>query len=255
MKKIFNTTPCLSQEEIRQYLAKDLPEDRRYELENHMLDCPLCHDAVEGFAAHYNFEGDSQLSEIEETIQLREQAAPEAKARPIRRLLLNRIAASLLFLILATSAILYWQSGHQERLYQAYYESPDTDLFAGLRSGSASSDTEGALDQAMNFYKQKAFEQSLPHFEEYFAQSPENATANFLAGTAYLEVNRLASAEEHFHISRINSGVFYEQATWYLALIHIRVGNKEEATVFLNELVKGSQKSYRDKARTLLKEL
>ena len=94
-KKIFTTTPCLKPEEIRQYLSNELSEDSRYEAENHMLDCPLCHDAVEGFAAHYNFEEDPQLRQIEETIQLGEETAATPQIRPVRSLLINRIAASL----------------------------------------------------------------------------------------------------------------------------------------------------------------
>jgi len=255
MKKIFTTTPCLSPEEVRQYLAKDLSEDRRYEVENHMLDCPLCHDTVEGFAAHYNFEEDPQLHQIEEAIQLREQADAPPQIRPVRSLLLNRIAASLLFLVLASAAVLYWQSGRQQRLYQAYYESPDTDLFAGLRSGSAANAEEGALDQAMQFYEQSDFEQSLSYFEEYLAQSPENATANFLAGTAYLEANQLAAATEQFKIARINSEAFYEEATWYLALIHIRLKDAAAAIPLLEELAQGEGSNYKAKATALLEDL
>ena len=48
MSKIFDVRPCLSREEITEYLTGSLTETKRFEIENHLLDCPLCSDAVDG---------------------------------------------------------------------------------------------------------------------------------------------------------------------------------------------------------------
>lgn len=51
MKPIFQIHQCLSEENIKGYLTNRLSEEERFRVENHLLDCPLCSDAVDGYAA------------------------------------------------------------------------------------------------------------------------------------------------------------------------------------------------------------
>ena len=95
-KLVFQPMKCLSQDEIRLYLIGELDESSRYRVENHLLDCPLCSDAVEGFAENYNFDKDEQLDELKKAISKKSIQAPLGSKEIYWTL--NRIADGLLSL-------------------------------------------------------------------------------------------------------------------------------------------------------------
>ena len=49
LPNIFMPSQCLAGEEVKAYLDGSISEEGRRRVENHLLDCPLCSDAVEGF--------------------------------------------------------------------------------------------------------------------------------------------------------------------------------------------------------------
>ena len=76
MEKLFSSSKCLGQDEIQKYLKEQLTNQERFRVENHLLDCPLCTDAVEGFANGYNFDEDIELREIETALATAEKTSP-----------------------------------------------------------------------------------------------------------------------------------------------------------------------------------
>ena len=105
---VFQSTECLSQEEIRLYLKGELNEAARYRIENHLLDCPLCSDAVEGFASEYNFDENRELDELKTAINRKIAEPPNLSKSTI--FTLNRIAAAIIFLIISSATIFYWNT-------------------------------------------------------------------------------------------------------------------------------------------------
>ena len=105
MKEIIVPTPCLTQQEIRNYLQSNTDDEKRYRIENHLLDCPLCNAAVEGLSEHYNFEEHNDLDELEDTIRDQYQES-EVKVveMPRRRPILARIASVAAILLLVVAA-------------------------------------------------------------------------------------------------------------------------------------------------------
>jgi anti-sigma factor RsiW len=126
MKPIFQAHTCLSEQDIRKYLDGQLDAAARHRVENHLLDCPLCEDALEGY-------------------ELMRQATPKpvAQSQPLRavrggRLSLVRIAASLLFVI--ASVLIYYfvfTTPNPENLYQAYYEPYESEMMQLFRQGAS----------------------------------------------------------------------------------------------------------------------
>ena len=103
MKKIFQATTCLSQEEMIQYANGEIAAERRYKIENHLLDCPLCKDALEGFTSISKTESD--LSDLYDRIDSK---SPLTAKSPVKRMIpWNRIAAGILFLLTIGAA--FWQ--------------------------------------------------------------------------------------------------------------------------------------------------
>mgnify|MGYP006299637873 CR=1 FL=1 len=49
METLFESTPCLTDADIRKYVGQDLNPEDRFRVENHLLDCPLCSEALDGF--------------------------------------------------------------------------------------------------------------------------------------------------------------------------------------------------------------
>ncbi len=251
MKKIFENSSCLTSDELKAYLQETMDEEQRYRAENHLLDCPLCTAAVEGFANQYDFDKDKQLEELQERF-----SPPAAKARPPRRFsLFNRIAAALLLLVVSLAALLYWQSQSSERLYQAYFQQPDSELLASVRSANAGSPLHPDFDKAMQLFNDQRYKESTAYFRDYLNSQPENAAVNFYAGVALLESGEAAAAAEQLETARINSEQFYEEASWYLALAHIRMEEPREARTVLKELLKYKDGFYKEKATALLEKI
>jgi hypothetical protein len=50
MQLLFQEHKCLSEKDIQNYINGQLSTDERHRLENHLLDCPLCDDAVDGYS-------------------------------------------------------------------------------------------------------------------------------------------------------------------------------------------------------------
>lgn len=49
VKNIFGSTDCLSEQDLRNYAAKKLNTDEMHRIEQHLVDCELCSEAVEGY--------------------------------------------------------------------------------------------------------------------------------------------------------------------------------------------------------------
>ena len=238
MKDLFATTQCLSQEQIRDYLKGSLNEEARYEVENHLLDCELCSAAVEGFAESYNFDENRELEELAQRFS--SQKAAEAQIRPLRRNYrwLNRVAAAAILLILPLAAWMYWNAQSEERLFARYFESYTSDYLA-TRSSNPSKDLHHSLlEKAVERYQQKEYLQSIPLLEVYLEKVPENTIAAFHAGMACLEVGQTSKAIQYLEVVRLNDAQYYEEASWYLALAHVQLGQEETARAILNDLLK-----------------
>lgn len=51
MKKILNQSPCLNEQDIKQYLEEQLSDETHYRTESHLIDCSACREATEAYAS------------------------------------------------------------------------------------------------------------------------------------------------------------------------------------------------------------
>src|SRR5215204_6074937 len=49
-KEIFSETGCINREILLRYKDAKLRDPEKHEVEKHLVDCPLCTEAIEGFA-------------------------------------------------------------------------------------------------------------------------------------------------------------------------------------------------------------
>ena len=245
---------CLSRETIQNYLQTKITNEERFEVENHLLDCPLCADAVEGFANHYNFEENTELEQIKETIDQQTANAPtEATIRslPVRRFSMNHIAAAILMLLIPIAGFFYWQSENTSQLAQAFNPIKDDVMLAELRANNTSDFKNNNLKKGMGYYDLNEYQKSLDYYQLALQEEPENSIASFYAGVVSMELENPETAISYLTTSRLNDERFYEQSTWYLIMAHLKLQQKEKAKILLKDLLKNKENIYYDKAMKL----
>ena len=238
-----------------QYLREELDEADRYRIENHLLDCPLCSDAVEGYANLHNFEEDGQLDTLQQAFPTASPPLEVVKKPTVtRRRLFPAVAAAASVLLLISAIWLYWQSGTSERLYQAYHESFLPENLAAIRSVEENTNTN-AFKEGLEAYQQGAYLQSIPLLEDHLMAHSEDVQATLLLGLAYLENGQALEAAEKLEIVRLNSTDYYEDASWYASLAHIKAGQLEEAREILMDLQRLEDGYYKEEVKTILNKL
>ncbi len=240
MKPIFELTECLSPEDIRLYRTNQLGDADRHRVEDHLLDCPLCQAAVEGQPT----ESDEAMASIFAKIDAR----VEQTAAPVRKLpfwTFNRIAATVLFLIVGTAVVWYAQS-------ERGGISPDTNI--ALR-GVAESLAKTSFPEGVDLYNNKNYRASLTYFEKALQEQPEDAVASFYAGLSALETGDLPTAEQYLRQARFNGDQIYEEASWSLVQVYRQLNQSESTKAVLQDLLKLDTPGTRKRAQQMLEEL
>jgi len=255
MKDIFTKHDCLSSQQVQDYLREDLRGEDLYNVENHIADCPLCSAAMDGFTENgFEKEDHNFLKEIEQHVKGHAEQK-EAIVKPLRSRLgmLNRIAAAVLVLFIPISMFLYWNNNttSTDGLYTAYFE--------GINMNQANRSIEEnqmnpLLKNTLHNYQNNNHEASIAGFEQYLETNSENASIELLLGISYLEESYYEKAAKSFNTVRINSERNYEDATWYLALTHLKKEEISSAKDLLDELIQNDVKGngyYTEKAKEL----
>ncbi len=256
MKDLFTASPHLSPEKIRDYLAAQLDDQERFEVENHLLDCELCNAAVEGFS---EFPAELEAPKIEALAKRfpPQEMAKEAQLSPLRRSYTwrNRLAIAAAVLLLPLAAWWYWQAQNSDPFFSQFYQSYQSDFLA-VRSPENPADP--LLKEGILQYQNQNYSASLPLLESYLEEEPEQSVAAFHAGMASIELGETRQAIAYLERVRLNDPQYYEDATWYLILAHLKLQEKEEAQALLDDLLKIDQGFYEAKAQqiktTLLEE-
>jgi len=251
MKKIFQTTQCLSKEVLERYAKGAITGDLRFQVENHLLDCPLCNTAVEGFAV---VDSDTTIlfNEIFEEIDTKTTNPSQIDTRPNRQIPWNNIAAGLFFLITLGAAFWYFQGSQADRSYLAYFETQDKNLIArSIDEGNLSAD----LQPGLSLFNNGELHASLSFFEDYLKLKPESSIAAYYAGMSALELGELGRAFSFLLSARLNDEQLYDLTTWGLVRIHLEREEQAEAILLLEELTKAEDSYIKDNAMSLLKEL
>lgn len=249
-KSIFQSTDCLSQDEIQLYLNEKLEVASRHRVENHLLDCPLCAEAMEGFEA-YDFEKDRQLEDLKIAINIDDIESP--KMQEANLWAINRMAAAVLLLLVSTAAFFYWSAKKSEKSFLAEFESSNG-LMENVRGESDFSEGR-EYSAGIDFYRNENYEKSLLFFDNILETQPENAMAHYFSGLSALGLGEIGKAIENLSYARFNEEKYYEQATWYLILANLEIENTEEAKALITDLLKIEGGYYSAKAEELLEKI
>lgn len=257
MNQIFKTSTHLSRQQLSSYLQGKLTKEEQFSVENHLLDCPLCSAAVEGFGAQANI--DQAIKASEELNYKGRTIERKSTLRPLRAI--ASIAAVAVLSLGLGWLVFNLNESNPDELFASYYDVYANDVTVTLR-GEEGEITNVALQTAMSAYDQQDYQKSALLLEEMIAANPEDVIATYYAGLSYLELGQLkkaadylAKAANYLEMTRLNNSVYYTSATWYLALTNIKQGKINEAKQILKDLRNSNDSFYVKKAKALLKEL
>ena len=248
---VFQSTECLSKEEIRLYLKGELNEAARYRAENHLLDCPLCSDAVEGFAGEYNFDEDQELEDLK--IVIKKKIVEPTLSSNTNIFTLNRIAAAVIFLVVSSAVLFYWNTQKVENTILAEIQSSNNTM--GSVRGISDFEFGELYMEGIELFRNEKYQESLFFFENLLETQPENPTAHYFTGISALNLGELEQAIENLTYARLNDENFYEDATWQLILANLGIGNTTEAKALIDDLLKIEGGFYSSNAEKLKEKL
>ncbi len=229
---IINNRSCLTKGEIQRYVNKTSTKEERFEIDNHLLDCDLCDAALEGYTQHSD--------EIYTS-------SSNSKASKFKWFYLA--AATLLLLITAIAFIGYKNANQPAETFAEFYQKPQWDIQS---RGENESDQ---YTQAIQTYNQGNYAAALNAFVELIKIHPEDNRLRLYKGIAELEDGNLSQAEDELQTVRINSDIYFQEASWYLALLKVKTEEKTEAIQLVDELLNIKDDFYHQKAAQLKNEL
>ena len=249
LNDLFDANQCLSEEELTGYIKGSLSVEERFRVENHLLDCPLCADAVEGFQLA---SGTTSLPELSELQKKWSGAGKSQVAMPRIVSMVTRMAAVAVIILAA-----YWGFFRQQstgQLFESYYTSYQLDIPVNMRSVDAPTAMMPTLVKALQEYDSGHYESSLKGFQSALAEDPGNEIARFYHSLTQLELGDFEGAIEGLKTVAEGSGIYKDKASWYLSLAYLKLGHHGEAKEILTKIV--SEKGYQsERAKSLMKQL
>ncbi len=246
-----NQSSCLSMEEIQDYLTNRADDALRFRVEDHLLDCPLCAAAMEGYSANIAQAPDSINQELE-ALRARMQERLQEEVPAPRIVIWNRVAAAAMIALALGAAWMYWHHTEHERLYAGVFRPMESDLLS-LRGEADAVPAEKAAP--LRLYDAGRFEEALPLFVQYLEAQPADFYTALYGGIAAVEAEQYELAQTWLENVRFNAPEYYAEATWYLALAHLRAGERKECMALLEELQEAKDADWAEQAANLLKKM
>ena len=239
MEESFKPRACLSLIELEHYVNGNISNDQILDIENHLLDCPLCSDAIEGLEPVLANREDinHDLSSIIEQIEQKEDSMNGHTIRsPFRLAWLNRVAAILLLGVIGYAVYYYYTESLPERLADKYFILPPN-KYAAMRSAPLEPEASNKdLATAIAHYHAEQYQRSLSYFSAYLTQTPDDHDARMMYTVALFEVDQLNHAEKQLLFVQQSPDGNSEIVQWYLALVYLALHEKDKAMPILKVL-------------------
>ena len=251
---------CITSTDIVAYLNDRLSAAESYAIEEHLLDCPLCATAVEGYFRTSNQDLlsnstlDLELKNMVTTNAALQELPVTSAPLPSIKKMSNRfwLAAAVLLLALPFGYYFYENSPKPAQLsaeYGSLMPAPE----AVVRGENAIATTD--LQHAFLAYEQADYATSFSKFQAIATADPQNTEAAFYAGLSAIGKKDAKQAEfflEKVHLSPENANS--NDAIWYLAMLELDKNNTQRAKDFLHELA-ATPNDWQEKAKMMLAKL
>lgn len=231
IEDLLGETDCLTKVEIRDYVGGKLIASELHRVEVHLIECPLCADAVEGARL---------LSPTELAVFGDE---PRGRmATPVWW----KYAVGMAAAVLISFGVYRLWPGAQSGLFDKHF-SPYPNATPLVRGSSTVTD----MESAMTAYEAGDYQGAYDRLHPMVEREPQDSDARFYRAMCLLALDRTEEALED--LNRV-TGPLMEPAQWYRALAHLKLGDLERAHDLLEQMANGSG-FYVSKARAVLSEI
>lgn len=279
---------CLSKNEVYKYIStkQELDVDELRSIEEHMINCDLCSDAIDGYIClkehdPLNYEmvlgGDYSTNEefllkespsiehdqsrgkvfhmpfkpetsiMDEAEQMTFRTKDKKQTKSVAYYL-SRIAAIGLIFILTTGVYYFLDTNKNRNLLSLYGDG--SEYGTTLRGENT---INSSLDEAFSAFSQEDFQKSAKYFHKTLDQNgEENISIAFYLGMSYMNLKNWNSAKEYLSKTAYGNNEFSLDALYYLSKIHLVEGDKTKAKKLLIEIKNSDRKDLKEKATTIL---
>ena len=244
---IFESTDCLSYKQLLAYAENTLSSVEKHTIEKHLIDCPLCSDAIDGLLQRNN------IKETEEIIDnlnnnISKNLINKNSASTWKRYIYN-IAAALLIGV----GYLYFNHlslSDSHIIFNNYFEAhPNT--IPILRGDTITND----LQLAMIEYEKNNNETALYYLQKELTKNIDHPEANFYTGIIYLCLANPTKAISFLnHLQELDTEKFINETYWYLGLAHLLNENINLAEVQFKHLIQ-TENRYTEISKKIIHQL
>ncbi len=245
--KIFAKRQCLSRSELLDFVAGNMTDAEQHEIENHLLDCPLCESAIDSLNANPQL----LIALPSEYPGVKSELAKKRSVIGIPFIM--RWAAALLIPIVAGFAVYFYtkSNDYKSSLTMEVAPLPPEQL---VTRGEQSEQNSSEDLKASHLYQLADYKKAAEAYKVLLANEPDNENYMLYLGISLLLDKQLKEAIPNFESLRFNSAKYYEPASWYLAISNIQLNENDNARLLLQELA-AKQGDYTEKAQEMLKQI
>lgn len=266
MKHIVSKNKCIPLNTLQEYKKGGINKQQRSAVEAHLPTCELCSYTVASTTKINEKELAEDLPPLRRSITdtlmerkkiKRQQAGNQGKQGNQRRTMYS-LAAALAFLVALGFAVqLFLNTNTSDNLYTQYYQTYEVpeDLVRSI-TGSESNNPKvsESLAKAIATYKNIPYETK--NIPTSFNQDPhELALTQLLEGLTQLEKGQTAAAIPILEKVQSSQTTYKEDATWYLALAHLKKEDKTTTIQLLDQLLALNNGFYYKNAQALKNKL
>jgi tetratricopeptide (TPR) repeat protein len=245
VKDIFRQLPCLTAEQLAAYHRNRVSGQERFEIENHLSECPLCSEALEGLASagsKTNFKHDLSGLQASYKKRFHPEKLKQIYWKPIFA------AAAILVLVFTSLFTLVRQPSH-ESLFMHYFQ-----VYPNTTPLVRGNESAGMMENAMMEYEAKNYADALNILSDVLLTDPDNTAALFYTGILYLTLKQPDLAIPYLKRVTTGSNDFLQPAAWYLGLAYLRDKKISLARTAFQEIA-GKDGLYQEQAINLLKKM
>ncbi|MFC1501987.1 tol-pal system YbgF family protein [bacterium] len=244
VKDLFDKGACLSVKQLNAYHKYQVSDEERFRIENHLTDCGLCSEALEGLVL--------SKSDIHNTLSsLRKGYRDRFQRVDTKQIHWKPYFAmsAIIVLVFASVFTILQQKPMHETLFQEYFQTyPNT---TPIVRGDESA---GIMENAMIEYEATNYKKALNILENLLNTDPQNAAALFYAGICHLNLKQPDRTIPYLKKVIAGSNIFIEPAGWYLGLAYLRNKELNQAQKIFREIT-GRDGLYQEDAQKLLQEM
>jgi len=238
-------------EKIENYLMGRLDEDEMRSFRLQMDQDPELRAAVKDHQyllgqidTLYDYQASKLIKKVQHDARLKKSSSPLMH----KSMVWIFVAAAVL--ALSILAINWFSNSTNEDLYAAYYEPYVINFVQRGNSNDIN------IVDAGTFYRNAEYSKALPILVSAFSKDPKNTHIQVAIGICQHELNNYESAIQAFKPLVGNKDpLYFDQASWYTALAHLRLDQIDLCKKQLQLLTKSTSSSYRQKAQKLLTDL